>query len=81
MSQFEGRVVLVTGAASGIGLATAERLARADAQVVATDTDRDGLKDALAELIGDVEVGHPPGRGIADQLSQLRLADPLGQQV
>jgi NAD(P)-dependent dehydrogenase (short-subunit alcohol dehydrogenase family) len=36
---FDGRVVLVTGAASGIGRATAETLAGLGARVVASDID------------------------------------------
>ena len=42
--QFEGKVVIVTGAAGGIGRATVERFVREGARVVATD-----LKDAPIE--------------------------------
>ena len=42
--RFEGKVVIVTGAAGGIGRATAGRLARDGARVVATD-----LKDAAID--------------------------------
>jgi NAD(P)-dependent dehydrogenase (short-subunit alcohol dehydrogenase family) len=40
----EGKVVIVTGAANGIGAATASRLARAGASVVVADIDADGAE-------------------------------------
>jgi hypothetical protein len=39
MDQLKGKVAIVTGAASGIGAACGETLARGAAQVVATDID------------------------------------------
>lgn len=45
-----GRRVLVTGAASGIGRACAERLARAGGQVLVMDVDEDGA-DTVAALV------------------------------
>jgi 3-oxoacyl-[acyl-carrier protein] reductase len=41
---FDGKVAIVTGAASGIGRATGELLARAGASVVAQDCDGDALR-------------------------------------
>ena len=50
MGQFEEKVVLVTGAASGIGRAAAELFAGEGAKVVVADIDRPGA-DATVELI------------------------------
>jgi rhamnulose-1-phosphate aldolase/alcohol dehydrogenase len=52
------RIALVTGAASGIGKATAERLAAEGACVVVADLDADKATSAAAEIGGpDVAVG------------------------
>lgn len=48
--RFEGKVVLVTGAASGIGLASAMRFAAEGASVVLVDRDAAGLPAATAKL-------------------------------
>ncbi|MBQ1162935.1 SDR family oxidoreductase [Streptomyces sp. A73] len=48
--EFDGRAALVTGAASGIGLTVARRLARAGASVVVADWDEDGAQLAAGEL-------------------------------
>src|SRR5690625_6073098 len=53
MQQFSGKSVLVTGAASGIGRATMERLARSGARVLACDINEAGLRDAAAALVAE----------------------------
>ena len=48
--RFEGAVALVSGAASGIGLATAQALSAEGAAVWLIDLDADGLEKALAAM-------------------------------
>ncbi len=47
---FEGQVALVTGASSGMGLATARAFAQAGAAVVLTDVNETALRDATDDL-------------------------------
>jgi len=49
-SSFESKVALVTGASSGIGLATAKAFAEAGASVVLADNNEDTLRAATDEL-------------------------------
>ncbi|GAA2891588.1 hypothetical protein Acy02nite_14580 [Actinoplanes cyaneus] len=53
--RFDGKTVIVTGAASGIGRATASRIVREGGRVVAVDITTDGLK-TLADELGDAVV-------------------------
>ena len=51
-----GKHVVVTGAASGIGAASARLLAQAGAYVVCADRDADGAERTVKELDGRGEV-------------------------
>ena len=48
--RFDGRVAIVTGAASGIGLATAERCGGEGAKVIVADVNREGAESAATRL-------------------------------
>jgi NAD(P)-dependent dehydrogenase (short-subunit alcohol dehydrogenase family) len=54
MNDFEGLVAVVTGGASGIGLATAQLLHERGAAVIALDRNLDGLPEPIAGELADV---------------------------
>jgi len=68
MNRFNDKTVLVTGAASGIGLAAARRFLDEGASVVMLDIDGDKLKEAAADLPQDrvlVQVGDTADKATA----------------
>lgn len=75
METFEGRVAVVTGAASGIGLASATRFAEEGMNVVLADIQQDALDAAVESL---QQAGHDV-LGVRTDVSQFeqvqRLAD------
>src|SRR5712691_529269 len=54
MGKLEGKVAVVTGGNSGIGLATAKEFKEQGAQVVITGRDQQSLDEAVREIGGDV---------------------------
>jgi 3-hydroxybutyrate dehydrogenase len=73
MAQVEGKVALVTGAASGIGLATAQALAAAGARVTLADIDAERGQAEATKLSGAAFV--------ASDLSQAGSAEKVVEQV
>ena len=70
--RFDGKVAIVTGAARGIGHATASLLAGEGATVVVNDVRADAIDDAVASMSG------APGRavpGLADITSEPAVRD------
>jgi NAD(P)-dependent dehydrogenase (short-subunit alcohol dehydrogenase family) len=75
--QVEGRVVLITGASSGIGKATAWKLAEAGAHVVTIARDKEQLDDVVAEFAAAGLKLHAYVGDLADMAS----AEAVTQQV
>ena len=75
--KLRNNVAVVTGAAKGIGLAIAERLAKDGAKLILADLDEAGLKAASSHLVGqfDAEVASQAGdlsdQGVAQKAIKL----------
>ena len=82
MQDFEGKVAVVTGGASGIGLGMAERFAAAGMKVVLADIDEDALPEAESQLAehGATVLSVPTDVTEPDQLEALvrRTLDEFG---
>ena len=66
MGKLEGKVAVVTGGNSGIGLATAKEFAREGARVVITGRDTRTLAEAAREIGGDVLALRSDSSSLAD---------------
>jgi meso-butanediol dehydrogenase/(S,S)-butanediol dehydrogenase/diacetyl reductase len=85
VQRFDGKVALVTGAASGIGRATATRLAGEGASVLAVDLDGAGLAETaesaepgrIAALAADVRSPDVPSEAVDAALDLFGRLDVL----
>jgi 3-oxoacyl-[acyl-carrier protein] reductase len=71
-ANLSGRIALITGAAQGVGRATAEKLAREGADVFLNDIDADGVAAVAAEV---------GGTALPGDLTEASLPDRLLAQV
>ncbi|MDJ0042013.1 SDR family NAD(P)-dependent oxidoreductase [Pantoea allii] len=81
MSRFTGKIVVVTGAGSGIGEASARRFAQEGASVVLVGRHQDKLQKVLARLPGDSHLATACDVAEADQVKALaaRVEEKYGR--
>ncbi|WEO77357.1 SDR family oxidoreductase [Cryobacterium sp. SO2] len=77
--RFTGQTVIVTGAGSGIGRATASRVAREGGRVIAVDISQERLDDFVAELAGADIV--PVVANITDDTAVAAILAAAGDQI
>lgn len=80
MSEFAGRVAVVTGAGSGIGRALAQDLARRGAHLALSDVDEDGLAETLACLGGASHAVRSDSLDVTDRAAVLAYAEDVAGQ-
>ena len=83
MFDFTGRTAVVTGGASGIGLAITRRLLREGMRVALGDVEAGALDGAVASLTDEFEAGSVIGvlTDVGDEASVVRLADAATAQL
>ncbi|MCU1389178.1 MAG: short chain dehydrogenase [Ilumatobacteraceae bacterium] len=72
---FDGKVVAITGAASGIGRATARKFAAAGASVVVADIDLEGAHETVAMITDAGGVASAVHVDVADSASVKAMVD------
>src|SRR5258706_13647637 len=78
MKTMEGKIALVTGAASGLGLATAKAFAEAGAKVALADWDEKGIQSAAQQLAG---AGHKTLAIVCDVSDDKQVEEMVSRTV
>ncbi len=77
--RFTGKTVIVTGAGSGIGRATATRIAQEGGRVIAVDISQERLDELAKELAGTTI--STVNADITDNAGVVRIVETAGEQI
>jgi NAD(P)-dependent dehydrogenase (short-subunit alcohol dehydrogenase family) len=81
MSEYAGKVAVITGGASGIGLAIARKAAAEGMVVVLVDIDESALASARAALADEGATVHSYAVDVSDRDAVVALAQRVGAEV
>jgi len=81
MQDLTGRVVLITGAARGMGRLHARNFAREGAVVVLTDVDETALRETTDEIVSSGSQAHSYKLDVSNREECLKLAQDLKEEV
>ncbi|MEO6144832.1 MAG: SDR family NAD(P)-dependent oxidoreductase [Dermatophilaceae bacterium] len=76
--KLDGKVAVITGGASGIGLACAHTLARSGADISVWDLDKDALDETINSL---AQYGHQTHAAVVDVTDSARVDEAMGDVV
>lgn len=79
MTRLTGQLAVITGAAGGIGRATAEAFLREGAEVIAVDQDGSGLRETAAQLSGSTRFVHTVECDVSDEASVDQMFGVAGR--
>lgn len=81
MKDLRDKVVLITGAARGMGRMDALAFAREGCRVVMTDVDLKGLEETTREMANDGYEACPFGLDVSDRDACFRLVEKVGREI